>query len=115
MPPPISFLQRRIFFKYFGRCPALNPTHDLRRRYIGWSRNQNMDVIFTDNSSENPYLKPLAYLPNQFSYAQRNISLKYLITIFRHKYKMILYLIRRVAPLAIFHPLILMQPLPNTM
>ena len=68
-----------------------------------------MYVIFADNSSENPYFKPLAYLSNKLSYAQSNITLKYLITIFRHKYKMILYLILRVAPLAIFHPLILMQ------
>ena len=50
MSPPIAFLDHRKFLKYLLPNSALDSPHDIRWRDIGWRGNQNMHMIFTDNT-----------------------------------------------------------------
>ena len=55
-----------------------------------------MDMIFTDHTPDNLYLKIRAGLSDQFSGSLRYIPLQYLVTIFRYPHKMIFNLVLRM-------------------
>jgi len=65
-----------------------------------------MHMIFAHNPFQYLYFKRLTGLANQLSNLPSNITPKNLITILRHKYKVILDLVYRVAPITIIHTLI---------
>jgi len=106
VPSPITLLQVRKTLEQFHRTPALDAPHDLARRQVRRRRRQNMDVTLTHDTFQDFDLKGFARLPCQLPNFQPNVTLQHLIAIFRHKYKMILYLKYRMATV----PIILLPP-----
>jgi len=103
MSPPVPLFDNRKFFKNLLRHPALDSSHDIRRRDVWWCRNQNMHMIFADNTSQYLDFKSFASLSNQFSYSQRKISLQHLVTVLGYPYKMVLNFIFSMTALSIIH------------
>ena len=113
---PIAFLQMGKFFKQIARRSPFNSPHNLTRRYIRWRTHQNMYMIFTHYSSDNPNLKGFRGLPSQFPNSFDNLTFQNFIAIFRHPYKVILNLENRLTTVSVFHsappyaPLSLLKP-----
>ena len=103
MSTPISLFDMGKFFKYFSRCSAFYASHDFRRRYIGRSRYQNMDMVLTHNSTQYLHLKFFTRLANKLPYSQGYISLQNLVTVFCYPYKMIFNLVLSMAAMSVFH------------
>jgi len=106
MPSPIATLQLRKAFKQLRRTTTFNSAHDLTCGHIRRRRDKKMYMIPTHDSLEYFNFKSLACLTYQFSRLQTHITLKYLISIFRNKYKMVLNFIYRMTTIAIFHLLL---------
>ena len=104
MPTPVTLPQIRKALKQLRRTAPLDTTHDLAWRQIRRRRNQQVHVVFTHNTFENIDLEGLTRLTYQFSRLQTHVTLQYVITIFRNKYKVILYLVNCMTAVTIFHP-----------
>lgn len=67
-------------------------------------RDQHVDVVFADDSRDNPDLENLAYPPHQFSDLDGNIARQHLVPILRHLNKVVLNVENRMTPIPIIHP-----------
>ena len=103
MPAPIAFLQVRVLFKQLARRPPFDPPHDLARRHIRRTTDQNMHMILAHHPFHDPDLKGLTRLPNQLSYSLGDLSGQYLVPVLRHPDKVILNLKYRVASVSVVH------------
>ena len=102
MAPPVALFQVRKTFKQFRRTSSFYAPHYFARCHVGWRRYQNMHMILTDDALQYLYFKGFTRLPNQFPYSQPYVTFQHLITIFRYKYKMVLYLENRMTAVTIF-------------
>jgi len=103
MSTPIPLLYMRKFFKQLARCTTLNSSHDLARSHIRRTTHQNMHMVFAHHPSNNPYLECLTRLPDKLSYPFRQLPRQNLVAILRNPYKVVLYLIDRVAAIPVIH------------
>lgn len=90
MLPPIPFFQYRKFFKQFTCCSSFYSSHQFTWSNCWGRRNQNMNVVFTNNPFQNFNFKRLARLSNQLPNTQGNVSDENPITIFCNPNKVIL-------------------------
>jgi len=109
MTPPAAFFQVRKIFKQFRRTSPFDAPQYSPRCPVWWHRHQNMYMVLTNNALQYLYFKCFICLPDQFPYFQPYVAFQYHITIFRHKYKMILHLKNRMATVTIFHNAPLLQ------
>lgn len=100
---PISFFQMRKLFKYFSRHPTFNPFHYIGWRYVGRSRNQNVDMIFADHTTQYLYLKTFTSLTNKLAHPVSYITRQHMITIFSRPNEMIFNFIFCMTPYSVFH------------
>ena len=103
MTAPVPFLYHRKFLENFSSNPPLDSSHDVSGRDIGWCRNQDVDMILADDTSQNLNLELLTYLPNQFAHPQGEVSLKHMVAVLGYPNKMVLNLEFCMTALAIIH------------
>ena len=100
---PIALFYVRKFLKKLTGTSSFDSSHYLTWCRCRGCRHKNMDMIFTDNTSQNMNLKTLAGLSHKFSYAQGEIAVQQLIAILGSPNKMVLYLEFCMTSLAVFH------------
>jgi hypothetical protein len=103
MTTPVSFLYHREFLENFSSNPPLDSSHDVSGRDIGWCRNQDVDMILADDTSQDLNLELFTCLPNQFAHPQGEVSLKHMVAVLGYPNKMVLNLEFCMTALAIIH------------
>ncbi len=103
MPTPVSLLDVRKFFKNLTRHSSFYSPHYFCRRYIRWSGDQNVHMVFTNNAAQILDLKSFTGLPYKLTHTQGEVSLEHMISIFRDPHKVILDLKFCMTSMTIFH------------
>ena len=103
MAAPVPLLYHREFLENLARNSPLDSPHDVSWRDIGWCRNQNVDMIFADNTTQNLNLELFTCLPNQFAHPQGEVSLQHMVAVLGYPNEMVLNLEFCMTALAIIH------------
>ena len=101
--PQVFLPYMRKFLKPLDRCPPLNPSHDLARGHSRRAAHHEMHMILAHHSLEDPDLKRLTALSDQGSHQFHHFPRQYLVLVFPHSYKVILYLKNIIASIPILH------------
>lgn len=99
----IPLLYMRKLFKQLTRSTPFDSPHDFARRHRRRATHQYVHMVFAHNTSNYPYLKGLARLPDKLPYPLSYFSSQYLVAILRNPHKVILYLVYRVAAIPVIH------------
>jgi len=74
MPTPVALFQMWKLFEQVARCPSFDSPHDFTGGQIWRSTHQNMDMVFTHHSFDNPYFKGFTRLSDQVSDSFRHLA-----------------------------------------
>jgi hypothetical protein len=101
--PPIPLAQTWIRFLQSPRRLTLDVLHQLRYRHLRWHRHEQMHMVTTHVSTDDPHSVALADRVNQVSHPQCQIALQDLVAILRHPYKVILDVVNRMRSFTIVY------------
>ena len=92
----------------FLTCPlrstsSFDPPHYITRWYMRWRWQQQVHMIFANDTLQNVYFESFATLSDQLSGAKPNISLQHRVTILRDENKMVLNLKNCMTTVSIVH------------
>ena len=102
MLAPVTFAKMRKFLLDKPRTAALDVLGNLTGRQLGRTRNMKVDVVFADMAAQHRDPSGLAGLTDKFADAQGNVSLQYVVTIFRHPNKVILDVVNAMRTFTVF-------------
>lgn len=100
---PIPLLYMGKFFKYFARCASFYSPHYIRRRYIGWGRNQYVDMVLAHHPTQYLNFKSLTRLAHKLPQSLCKLSTQNLVTVLGHPHEMIFNFVLGMTPLSILH------------
>ena len=92
MPAPVLLFQVRKFFKQLVRCAPFDSSHNLAWRHVRRTTHENVYVIFTHNTFDDPDFKGFACFSHQVANPLRHLSIQHLVAILRYPYKVVLNL-----------------------
>ena len=102
VPTPIALLDMRELFKQLSRCSSFNSPHDLTWGHFRRSTYQYMYMVFAHHPFHDLDFKRIACLLHQLFHTQSDFTNQYLVSVFRHPYKVVLDAKNRMASISIF-------------